>query len=251
VDPYVQQDSALILLVSPDCDQHQVASAHRVVNHQTGRTDCSCVQKRLSEAIHRVAAVVLGHTDDLAGAFGRLTDAIAGAHGQTDRLLDHRVPASLYGFNGNCVVVAGRGGDVDSDYAHRLQQLHSLDDRGARSQAFFGVIGEGLGVGSNRVTGGHKLEGGEAGIVQLRQPVEVTMAHSTAANNCKRDLSHWCSFPCYRRLKSDRGQRQSIFVFDELRASCKEEKGSSNVDQGPEPAVRCRGIGELEADPVP
>ena len=92
MDSHVQQDPALVLLVTPDSDCHVAAAAHRIVNHQPRRPDNTGIQECFAEPVHGIAAVVFGHTDDTVAAFSRLLDAIAGAYCEADRFFDHGMP---------------------------------------------------------------------------------------------------------------------------------------------------------------
>ena len=87
-------------------------------------------------------------------------------------------------------MVARVGADVDGLQVAGVHLVETPDHRRTDAEMVFDVPGEGFGVLRLRVAGHHGFEPAEAGAVQLRQAVEVPVAHAAATDQSQSDFRH-------------------------------------------------------------
>ena len=184
VDADIQQHAALILLVTPDRDEHLVAlRADRGVDHKARLTNNATVDECFGQAVNWVAAVVFGHAHHQLFISGSLAHDIAGAHRQADRFFDHGVKAVVDRLHRQRMVKAGCGGNIDCLHPQRGQIIHLADNGGPLAKVFGGLIGQRFGIFQHRVAGADQVKLVEAGAMQFGQAIHVAVAHAAAANN--------------------------------------------------------------------
>ena len=188
VDAGVDGDRAVLLHVAPRRDDDPVAAVDAGLEHQARRPDRAVVDQGADQPVDRVAAVVLGDRDDLAGALGRLDDPVAAAQRDGQRLLAQEVQPGLQAGEGDGVVRAGVGRDAGRlDLRHLAGHRRDVgEDARPAPQQLGGLVGQEVGVLLVQIADGDQLDVREAGPVERCDAAQVPTAHAAAAD--ERDL---------------------------------------------------------------
>ena len=192
VNPHVEHQSAALLHVPPGGDVDAAAATEGVVPGQVRFADGSLFQQEVHQPGGGIAAVVLGHRQLAAVAFGRVDHAPAGSHGDRQRFLHQHVQSQFQRFTTDFVVHRWIGHHVHGSQVGHLSRhfLQVCEGRRPRAQQSLCFLSGVFGVLSIQVADARQFHVAKRGLRQLRQPDEVANSHAAAADQSQFYLFH-------------------------------------------------------------